>query len=154
SILAGIAFGLGGYIGSTDWPQMINGAIWGPLIFLFLLRAARGIRPAVSAAFSGLFLGMSWLSGHHQIPIFLTLASGGLWLYFLLEKGRVNWSLATPLAVFLAFFLCGGALQMWPAYAYGHTAVRWAGLEAPLRWEQPVPYLVHERYSLSPKYLL
>ena len=43
---------------------------------------------------------------------------------------------------------------MWPAYAYGHTAVRWAGLEAPLRWEQPVPYLVHERYSLSPKYLL
>src|SRR5271166_2120707 len=31
SVLAGVGFGLGGYVGSADWPQMINGAIWGPL---------------------------------------------------------------------------------------------------------------------------
>jgi hypothetical protein len=154
SMLAGVAFGLGGYIGTTDWPQMINGAIWGPLIFLFLLRAARGIRPVANAAFSGVFLGMSWLSGHHQIPIFLTLAAGGLWLYFLIEKGRINRSLVPPAAVFPAFFVFAGALQMWPAYAYGHTAVRWVGTDAPLSWDQPVPYFVHQRYSLSPIHLL
>ncbi|HUJ49230.1 MAG TPA: hypothetical protein VLW25_03500, partial [Bryobacteraceae bacterium] len=38
SVLAGLAFALGGYVGNTDWPQMINGAVWGPLILLFLLR--------------------------------------------------------------------------------------------------------------------
>jgi hypothetical protein len=40
SILAGLAFALGGYVGNTVWPQMINGAIWGPLVLLFLFRAA------------------------------------------------------------------------------------------------------------------
>jgi hypothetical protein len=154
SVLAGVAFGLGGYIGVTDWPQMINGAIWGPLVLLFLFRVARGIRPYASAAFSGLFLGVSWLSGHHQIPIFLTLASGGVWLYFLFEKGRLNWPLAAPAAVFVAFFILAGALQMWPAYAYGHAAVRWAGADDALRWNQPVPYFVHQRYGLSPILLI
>ena len=154
SVLAGIAFGLGGYCGTTDWPQMLNGAIWGPLIFMFLIRASRGTRPVANAAFSGLFLGMSWLSGHHQIPIFLTLAAAGLWLYFLIGRSGVNRMLITPAVVFVAFFILTGALQTWPAYAYGQTAVRWAGAEAPLRWEQPVPYFVHQRYSLSPKYLL
>src|SRR5947209_6244727 len=107
SVLAGVAFGLGGYIGNTDWPQMINGAIWGPLVLLFLFRVARGVRPIASAAFCGLFLGMSWLSGHHQIPIFLTLATAAVWLYF------INRSLLAPAAVFAVFFICTGALQTW-----------------------------------------
>jgi hypothetical protein len=154
SVLGGVAFGLSGYVGTTDWPQMLNGAIWGPLVFLFALRAARGVRPIASGAFAGLFLGISWLSGHHQIPIFLTLAAGGVWLYCLLERGRVNWALVPAALVFVVFFILAGAFQMWPAYAYGHHAVRWAGAENPLAWNQPVPYAVHQRYSLSPIYLL
>src|SRR5579863_7042196 len=59
SVLAGLAFGLGGYVGNTEWPQMINGAIWGPLVLLFLFRSARGIRPIASGALSGFFLGVS-----------------------------------------------------------------------------------------------
>jgi hypothetical protein len=151
STLGGVSFGLGGYIGTTDWPQMINAAIWAPLVFLFLFRAARGVRPLASAAFSGLFLGLSWLGGHHQIPIFLSLAAGGVWVYFLFEHGRFQSSRLAPMAAFLAFLLCTGALQMWPAFSYGRTAVRWVGSEHdPIRWDQPVPYNVHERYSLSP----
>jgi hypothetical protein len=28
SVIGGVSFGLGGYVGNVDWPQMINGAIW------------------------------------------------------------------------------------------------------------------------------
>jgi len=154
ALAGGLAFGLGGYMGTNDWPQMINGAVWTPLVFLFLFRSARGVRPVASAAFSGLFLGVSWLSGHHQVPIFLTLAAGGVWLYFLFEHGRVETRRLLPLAVFLAFFVCAGALQMWPAFSYGRTALRWVGAANPLQWDQAVPYIVHQRYSLSPIYLL
>lgn len=154
SVLAGVAFGLSGYVGTTDWPQMLNGAIWAPLVFLFLFRAARGLRPVANAAFAGLFLGMSWLSGHHQIPIFLTLACGGTWLYFLFSEGRIRKQLVMPAVVFVMFFICTGALQMWPAYSYGQTAVRWVGAREALHWDEPVPYLVHQQYSLGAVYLL
>src|SRR5579872_359087 len=155
SIAAGVAFGLSGYVGATDWPQMINGAVWAPLVFLFLLRTTRGIRPLASAAFSGLFLGLSWLSGHHQIPIFLTLAAVATWLYSLFERGRVQRKLLAPIAIFLAFVVFTGALQMWPAYEYGRLALRWVGSpHDPIGWNQVVPYSVHQQFSLSPIYLL
>jgi hypothetical protein len=154
SVLAGTAFGLGGYVGNTDWPQMINGAIWGPLVFLFLFRAMRGVRPVASAAFSGLFLGMSWLSGHHQVPIFLTLATMAVWLYFLVEQGRIRRSILVPFGVFLAFFLLTSALQTWPAYSYGQTALRWVGANEPVHWNEAVPYNVHQQFSLNPIHLL
>ena len=155
SVLAGLAFGLGGYIGNTDWPQMINGAIWGPLVLLFLFRAARGHRPYASAAFSGLFLGVSWLSGHHQIPIFLTLAAAGVWLYFLFEDGQWNPLRFKPAVIFSVFFVLTGALQMWPAFEYGHLAVRWVGSSHdPIRWNEPVPYSVDQQFAMSPIYLL
>ena len=41
SILAGCVYALGGYVASTAAPQMVNGAVWTPLVFLFLLRGAR-----------------------------------------------------------------------------------------------------------------
>lgn len=155
SVIGGVSFGLGGYVGNVDWPQMINGAIWGPLVFLFLFRAARGVRPYASAALCGLFLGVSWLSGHHQIPIFLSFATLGVWLYFLFEGGRFRRSLLAPLALFLLFTTAAGALQMWPAFSYGRTAVRWVGSQHdPIAWNQPVPYTVHRQYSLEPKFLL
>jgi len=154
-VIGGIAFGLGGYIGNTDWPQMINGAIWGPLVFLFLFRAIRGVRPRTSAALCGLFLGVSWLSGHHQIPIFLSMATIGVWLYALFESGRFRRSLLAPAGIFLVFVVFTGAFDVWPTFSYAHTALRWVGSPLdPIAWNQAVPYMVHRQYSLSPKYLL
>ncbi len=77
SIAAGMIFSFAGYIGSTDWPQMINGAVWMPLVFLYLLRAAAGKRPIVNGALAGTFLGLAWLSGHHQVVMFTSLAFAG-----------------------------------------------------------------------------
>ena len=155
SVIGGISFGLGGYIGNTDWPQMINSAIWAPLVFLFLFRALRGVRPYASAALSGVFLGVSWLGGHHVEPIFVSLAALGVWLYSLFERHRPARSLLAPAAVFLVFTALAAAFQMWPTLSYGHSAVRWVGSQHdPVYWNQPVPYTVHRQYSLSPKYLL
>jgi hypothetical protein len=155
SVIGGVSFGLGGYVGNVDWPQMINAAIWAPLVFLFLFRAASGARPFANSALSGLFLGMSWLSGHHQIPIFLSLATFGVWLYLLMEGGRLRRTLLAPAAVSLVFTALAGAVQMWPTFSYGRTAVRWVGSQHdPIGWSQRVPYTVHQQYSLAPKYLL
>ena len=154
SLLAGLVFSLASYIGTTDWPQMVNGAVWAPLVFLFLLRAVRGYRPLVSAALSGAFMGTAWLAGHHQVPIYITLAMSGTWLYFALRRGRIDWNIAKLAAVCLIFMFLVGALQILPAQEYGKLAKRWAGADHELRWDEPVPYYVHKMYATNPMGLL
>ncbi len=147
SLLAGSAFGLGGYVGAINWPQMLNGAVWAPLVLLFFLRVLRGERTWPSAAFGGATLGMSLLSGHHQVPIFLAVTFCLLWLYFIFWQRLMSISRGI---VFGVFAVLVGGLQILPAWEYGHLAVRWAGASHALRWNEPVPYPVHSQYSLSP----
>ena len=148
SLLAGLGFALAGWMGVTDWPQMLNGAMWTPLVFLFLLRAVRGDRPARSAALAGAFLGVAFLSGHHQIPIFVALACAGVWLWHLFPKGRFNPVLAGPAVLFGLFLFLLSALQTLPAYEYGKLAVRWVGADHPVGWKEAVPYSVHAEFGL------
>ena len=150
SLLAGCVFALGGYIGNTGWPQMVNGALWLPLVFLFLLRATRGQHPLRNAALSGMFLGLAWLSGHHQAPMFLMLAAAGAWLYFIFRAGRLDWHMARAAALAFVFTIATGALQILPAWEYGHLAKRWVGAPGALAWNEPVPYSVHQTYDLKP----
>ena len=154
SLLAGAVFGLGGYIGNTGWPQMVNGALWLPVVFLFLLRAGRGQNVLGNAALSGMFLGIAWLSGHHQAPIFITLAAAGAWLYFIFRSGRLDWRFAQAAALAVVFTGLTGALQILPAYEYGRLAKRWVGAPEAITWNEPVPYSVHEKYDLKPFDLL
>jgi hypothetical protein len=153
SLIAGLAFGLAGYVGGTDWPQMVNGAVWTPLVFLFLLRAVRGFHPASSAALSGACIGMAWLSGHHQIPIFLTLASAGVWLFYVLRDGHLNWRLTRLAALALAIAPIVGALQIFPAQEYGRLAWRWADAADHVGWNDVIPYYVHARHAMHPIHL-
>lgn len=146
SILGGMIFAFGGYVGTVDWPQMLNGAIWAPLIFLFHLRAVEGKSPVASATLSGLFLGLSWLSGHHQVPIFLTLAVGFSWLYFTWrDRSRFKY-----LLLFGVVFVLISGLQTIPAWEYGRTARRWVGMNEPIGWNQSVPYYLHQFYGFQP----
>lgn len=150
SLIAGLVFALAAYVGTTDWPQMINGAVWAPLVFLFLLRAVRGHRSLVSAALTGAFLGTAWLAGHHQVPIYITLTMSFTWLYFILRKGYIDWNIVKLAAVCFLFVFLVGALQILPAEEYGHLAKRWAGAEHELSWKEPVPYFVHRQYAMDP----
>ena len=117
SILGASAFAFAGYVATTAWPQLLNGTVWAPLVFLFSLRALRGERPLVNSILSGACLGIAWFSGHHQIPFFTTLAISAVWLYHIARKQRAERSLC--LAALLVTMLLVSAVQTFPAYSYG-----------------------------------
>jgi len=129
---------------------MLNGAVWAPLILLFFLRAMRGERPVSSAAWSGAFLGIAFLSGHHQIPIFISLTMAGAWLYYLIEDRKK----LKLLLIFGCFLVLVSALQTFPGYEYGKLAVRWVGAENPVGWRDTVPYHVHQFFAFYPESIL
>ncbi len=149
AILGGAAFALSGVVGSVGWPQMLNGAIWIPLVFLFLLRAVRGERVMASAALAGAFLGVSFLSGHHQIPTFVGVMVAGVWIF---EIWRQRLRAIVAAAVSLLFTGLVSALQTLPAWEYGLRSIRWVGSQNAVFWGQAVPYLVHQQpaHSLEP----
>ncbi len=142
--LAGCAFSFGGFMGTAPWLDVIDGAIWTPLIFVHVLRAVRGYRPASSAALSGLALGVAWLSGHHEIPLLVSGVVALTWLFFgLRDRGLLRWAL-------LSFAIAGliGAVQVWPTYEFGQLSQRWVGAENTVGWKDRIPYTIHTGYSL------
>lgn len=150
SIGGAMVFAYGGYLGTVDWPQMANGAIWSPLVFLFHLRAVRGKSPVTNGAWSGFFLGVSWLSGHHQVPIYLTLALTISCIWFLYRR---QLPLRAALATGLIFPLVA-AWQLLPAMEYGRLARRWVGLDDPVGWKEIVPFFLHQQWSFFPVSLI
>jgi hypothetical protein len=163
SILAGCVYALGGYVAFTRAPQMVNGAVWTPLVFLYLFRAERGQRPWASALLSGFFLGVGWLAGHHQMNLLVSIAAASLWIWLCLRDAsrddgpkwrRPNWKMARLAAASLAIAVLASGFQTVPTAEYGRLAVRWSGPPEPLRFDQTVPYTVHEDYALKPLGLL
>lgn len=152
AMLGGLGFALSGMVGTLGWPQMLNGAIWAPLPLMF---SARATRPAAGAecSLAGAFLGLAFLSGHHQIPTFLAWMMGGLWIY---ELCRQRWAAVRPVAAFLVFAGLVSAFQILPALEYGTRSIRWVGSQNAIFWGRFVPYAVHEQpaHSLFPLGLL
>jgi hypothetical protein len=149
SILGGCAFGLGGFVATIGWPQLMLSGVLLPLILMFLLRVLREENTLANAATAGALLGASFLSGHHNVPAFFTLATIGLWIYIAAVRKSIR-----PAFAFVACFALIAAAQIVPAYELGSLSVRWAGAPEPLGWNQQVPYSVHETYSLLPTEIL
>jgi len=150
SILGGLVFSLGGFLGNTEWPQILNGAVWLPLIFLFLFRALRGQRALFSAATSGALLGVTWLSGHHEVPIYATTAVAAIWIVALALATRRTAILQLGLAAALATALIA-AVQILPAVEYAPLVKRWVNSEnGPVSGNEAIPYAVHQEFSWSP----
>ena len=143
---AALSFSLGGVASSTAWPQMMHASIWAPLGYLFLFRASRNPYPIRDAALSGVFLGIMWLSGHHQQPLFFTLTAIGLWLWFLYDCGLRLLPAAALSGLFLFLF---AAPQILPMAEYGRIALRWAGAADMMGWNDKLPYHVHEAFSAT-----
>src|SRR5262249_14319502 len=134
---------------------VMGGFLWTPLVFLFLLRVLRGYRPIASAALSGLFLGASWLSGHHEVPIYLSFTVAGVWLYHLIvSSGAERRRLARLAAIAALFAVLTSGLQTIPGYEYAGLAQRWAGADHALSWNETIPYSVDTMYSFRPGSLL
>ena len=154
SIVAGSIFSLAGYVAYTDWPQMLNGAVWAPLVFLYIFRVARGERVLASSLLSGFFLGVTWLVGHHQLPLFVSIAAAVLWIAVVASSQQ---PVARIARLGLAAFLITGmtsAFQTLPMAEYGRQAVRWVGFERPEGLGETVPYEQHKEHSLKPSGLI
>jgi hypothetical protein len=152
SVAAGLIYALGGVENHADWPQMVHATAWAPLAILFLLRVLAGVQRLRNSVLAGCMLGAAWLCGHHAYPFFLSLASGGVWLYVILRKRE--WTLARYAAVFYGFSFLIGAMQLLPAAEYGRLARRWVGAPDALTWNQVVPYNIHEMFSMTPAGML
>jgi hypothetical protein len=150
SILAGCVFSLGGYVAYTDWPQMLNGAVWAPLVILYLFRVARGERLLASSLLSGFFLGVAWLTGHHQLPLLVSLTALAMWIWIAATGAQSRIRIAK--LAFCAFAITGltSAFQTLPMAEYGRQAVRWVGGENPIGLGETVAYELHKPYSLKP----
>ncbi len=155
SLLAGCTYALGCYMGSTLRPQMFNGAVWTPLVFLYLFRAARDERPVASAVLSGFFLGFGWLAGHHQMNLFVSIAAASMWIWLSVRHGKPDRRRIILGSVSLGVALLASGLQTIPTAEYGRLAVRWVGApNDPVAFNDIVPYTVHQQYSLPPLSLL
>ena len=151
SILGASAYAFGGYVATTWWPQQVQGAIFAPLALLFTLRAIRGERIWASSLFAGFFLGLMWLGGHHQVPIFVALGISGVWLFHIFAANTVRAGIhrAILFAALMSMMVAAGALQLFPSYSYGLDSVRWVGANHPVGMKEAVPYSVHEAASQS-----
>ena len=152
SLLGGVVFAFMGFMGHATTPQFLMSALWLPVILLFFARVFRGQRAWSSAAFCGATLGLSFLSGHHNIPIYTAVLLGSLW-FWLVFRGT-GFRLPVRLgqaAVFAAVCFLVSAVQSLPAIEYGRQAVRWSGVPEPQHWGDKLPYSVHAEYSLYAK---
>ena len=135
SIIAGICFSLGGLVGGVLWTYMVHGAIWLPLVFLFLLRALRAAgtkRAALYASLSGLSLGLGVLAGglHTSMMQALAVVSAVVFAGFhpqLRQKGPIGRAWIRPamvLAVVAGVAFCAGAVQLFVSAEYSHYSLR------------------------------
>ncbi len=182
SILGGSAFSFAGFVGLTSWPQMMNGAIWTPLIFLFHHRAGRagsgraavanaaasGAVPAGSrqarasgraavanAAACGASIGMALLAGHHKAPLFVVLALTGVFLYELWSApAEMKWPRLRLFVITAIFAALTGAFALIPGWELNARAYRWVNLPSPVRLHQTVSYLAQQGQEVTPESLL
>jgi hypothetical protein len=148
AFFAACIFAFGGFVGSVAWLDVINGAVWTPLVLLFALRAMRGPRPWGNAALGGLALGVAWLSGHHELPLLTTYAMGFLWLYAALRAGPSRLRVAAHGAAFFSVAFLTAAAQLLPAVEFGRLSLRWTGVHEPTGWNDVIPYTIDTVYSV------
>lgn len=145
SVLCGLLYSSAGYVGGVGWPQMLNGAVWLPLVLALSHRAADRASLAFGVLAGGA-LGLAFLSGHHQTPFYAALAVGALSLARV-ERSDLRRGLAVPVVLFVVAVLVA-SLQILPALEYGGDAYRWVGLEEPIGPGDDVPYSVHRDQRL------
>ncbi len=150
SLAGGLVFALGGFFSSAPWPEVMGGYLWTPLVFLFLLRVLRGYRPAASAALCGLFLGVAWLGGHHEIPIYVSFGVAAVWLYHMAADRVARMRLARLAALAALVAILTSGFQTVPGYEYAKLAQRWVGADHPVSWGETIPYAVDTTYSYRP----
>ena len=147
SLLGAVAFSCTGFLGSVAWLDVSSAVALTPLIFYFAFRLWTEERVLTNAVPLGLVLGLSWWTGHHEIPLINCYAVlFGSICVVASRKGTRPVITGTMVAFALAIPI--SAIQTLPFYEFGHASKRWVGASNPIGWAERVPYEVHERLSL------
>ncbi len=150
SLLAALGFSCGGFLASVAWSDVAAGGIFTPLVVLYATRAVRGRRPWASAALSGLCLGLAWLSGHHEVPLLVSMLMIGFWAVAVWLGPR-----RLPVAVVSMLIAgCIASAQLLPTLEFGSLSKRWVGTPDPVGWSDYVPYTIVTIYSFPPRGIL
>ena len=153
AFVAALCFSLGGFVGQVGWPDMLDTAIWLPLILLFLIRALSSQqleRAALYACLTGLALGMAILAGRLHLVMMdvLVVVSAGAYLVFrrATDSGdsaarRLPWMRYAAILVMAGIVAFAfGAIQLLPSLEYSELADRWFEAPHPLPARQIIPY--------------
>jgi hypothetical protein len=158
ALVAGICFGLGGFIQWTPWPYLLDAMVWLPLIVLFVLRAFDSVKASgrvINAGVAGLALGMTLLAGSIHIALMDGIAVATLTGYVWLSRreSRSMFTAATILATTAVTSVLFGAVQLLPTLEYSRLAYRWVGMDSPIRPLQRIPYSALADTAFGPQSL-
>ena len=146
SLLGAVAFSCTGFLGSAAWLDITSAVALTPLVFYFTFRLWTEDRVMKNAAPLGLVLGLSWWTGHHEIPLILCYAV--LFGSACVAAAGRSWRVIQGTLLAFALAIPVSAIQTLPFYEFGHASRRWVGVANPIGWADKVPYEVHARYSL------
>jgi hypothetical protein len=147
AILGALVFSATGFFGSVTHLDIACATALTPLVFLFAWRMWNGERISRGAAPLAIVLGVSWVTGHHEVPLIQCYAVllGTIVAMVVRREWRIG--AAAALAFALAFAI--GAAQILPYWEYGHESRRWVGSpDDPVSWDTKVPYSVAATYSM------
>jgi hypothetical protein len=167
SFVASLCFSLAGFMSRIPWSDMLDSAIWLPLILLFLIRAWRStelLPSLLNAGLAGLCLGMAILAGRIHIVMMDVLAILGAAVWFPWHWGRSSEAAATHpqktwirtgllVAVAGVIAIGLGAVQLLPSMEYSRIAVRYIGAPEPMPATEKIKY-ADLRDEFQPRALL
>lgn len=143
AFVSSLCFSLAGFVGRVGWPNILDSAIWLPLIFLFLIRALGSDSTAQAvwnACLSGLGMGMAILAGSLHVLMMDIVLVAGVAVYFAVRTPhRAARSALVVLVVGLLAF-ASGAVQLLPSMEYSGLAVRYIGAGPPLPATEKIAY--------------
>jgi len=158
ALVAGICFGLGGFIQWTPWPYLLDAMVWLPLIVLFILRAFDSVKASsrvANAGVAGLALGMTFLAGSIHIAMIdgIVVATLTMYVWFSRRQSCSIFSAGTILATSAIISVLFGAVQLLPSVEYSRFAYRWVGADSPIRPFERIPYTALAETAFGPQSL-
>ncbi len=154
AFVASLCFSFGGFLSKIVWPDMLDTAIWLPLILLFLIRAWRHSETGLTilhSCLSGLALGMTILAGRIHLVIMDVLVVTGAVVYLGVAERknasptpcvRSSWArVACIITIIGTTAFAFGAVQLLPSIEYSRIAVRYIGTaDSPVQAASRIPY--------------
>jgi hypothetical protein len=138
AVVAGLCFSLSGYTArvGVGYVNMLNGAIWLPLIFLAFIQAlgSSSARNRIYyAMLAGILLGLTVLAGHHNAFVYsvVALAVYSILLVLVPERPLQSTGISRALKIIpllttvILVGIAASAVQLLPTLEYSQHAFRW-----------------------------